>query len=142
MDELSAAFGVSQLRKIETFLEKREKVANMYTEKLRKCSWIRPPIVKPYVRMSWFVYVVTLEKGLDRDKVILEMEKRGIPARGYFSPIHLQPYIREMLNTKDGMLPITEDISKRTLALPFHNNLTEDEIDEVVNTLKEIIENM
>lgn len=142
MDELSAALGVSQLRKIETFLEKREKVANMYTEKLRKCSWIRPPIVKPYVRMSWFVYVVTLEKGLDRDKVILEMEKRGIPARGYFSPIHLQPYIREILNTKEGMLPITEDISKRTLALPFHNNLTEDEIDEVVNTLKEIIENM
>lgn len=137
MDEMSSALGVSQLKRIETFLQKREHVAKMYTEKLSRYSWVRPPVVKPYVRMSWFVYVVTLEKGLDRDEVIEKMEKRGIPARGYFSPIHLQPYIRKMFGTKEGMLPVTEDISKRTIALPFHNNLREEEIDEVVRALKE-----
>ena len=140
MDEMSAALGVSQLRRIETFLEKRERVARMYTEKLRKFSWVRPPIVKPYVRMSWFVYVITLKEGLDRDEIIKELEKEGIPARGYFSPIHLQPYIREMFGTKEGMLPTTENISKRTLALPFHNNLREEEIEEVVSTLARVVE--
>ena len=140
MDEMSAALGVSQLRRIEIFLEKRERVARMYTEKLRKFSWVRPPIVKPYVRMSWFVYVITLKEGLDRDEIIKELEKEGIPARGYFSPIHLQPYIREMFRTKEGMLPITENISKRTLALPFHNNLKEEEIEEVVSTLARVME--
>ncbi len=140
MDEMSAALGVSQLKKIESFLQKREKVANMYTEKLKNYSWVKTPVVKPYVRMSWFVYVITLEEGLDRDKVIEEMEKRGVPARGYFSPIHLQPYIKKMLGTKEGDLPITENISKRTLALPFHNNLKEEEIEKVVSVLREVIE--
>ncbi|MCX7795436.1 MAG: DegT/DnrJ/EryC1/StrS family aminotransferase [bacterium] len=140
MDEMSSALGVSQLKRIELFLQKREHVARMYTEKLSKYSWVRPPVVKPYVRMSWFVYVVTLKEGLDRDEVIKKMEKRGIPARGYFSPIHLQPYIREMFGTKEGMLPVTEDIARRTLALPFHNNLREEEIVEVVRALKESIE--
>lgn len=139
MDEMSAALGVSQLRRIETFLQKRDKVAKMYTQKLKKYSWVKTPVVKPYVRMSWFVYVITLEKGLDRDKVISEMEKEGIPARGYFSPIHLQPYIREMFGTREGMLPITEDISKRTLALPFHNNLSEAEVEEVVSVLEKVV---
>jgi perosamine synthetase len=90
--------------------------------------------------MSWFVYVITLEKGLDRDIVIRELEKEGIPARGYFSPIHLQPYIRKEFGYKGGELPITEDISKRTLALPFHNNLKGEEVEEVVETLKRVVE--
>jgi len=140
MDEMSAALGVSQLKRIEIFLEKRDKVARMYTERLKKFSWVRPPIVKPYVRMSWFVYVITLQDGLNRDEVINELEKEGIPARGYFSPIHLQPYIKEMFGTKEGMLPITENISKRTLALPFHNNLKEEEVDEVVSVLQRVVE--
>lgn len=140
MDEMSASLGVSQLKKLETFLQKRDRVAQVYTERLNKFSWVKPPIVKPYVRMSWFVYVITLERGLDRDKVIEGLEKKGIPARGYFSPIHLQPYIKEMFGTKEGTLPITEDISKRTLALPFHNNLKEEEVEEVVRALKEVVE--
>ncbi len=139
MDEMSAALGVSQLKRIESFLQKRERVANMYTEKLKNYSWVKTPVVKPYVRMSWFVYVITLEDGLDRDKVIEEMERRGIPARGYFSPIHLQPYIKEMFKTKEGILPITENISKRTLALPFHNNLKEEEIDKVLGVLRDVV---
>ena len=140
MDEMSAALGVSQLKKLEVFLEKRERVARIYTEKLKGFSWVRPPIVKPYVRMSWFVYVVTLQEGLDRDTVIGNLEKKGIPARGYFSPIHLQPYVKRIFGYKGGELPVTENIAKRTLALPFHNNLTEEEIEEVLKTLKDVVE--
>ena len=140
MDEMSAALGVSQLKKLETFLEKRERVARIYTEKLKGFSWVRPPVVKPYVRMSWFVYVVTLQEGLDRDTVIGNLEKKGIPARGYFSPIHLQPYVKRIFGYKGGELPVTENIAKRTLALPFHNNLTEEEIEEVLKTLKDVVE--
>ena len=140
MDEMSAALGVSQLKKLEVFLEKRERVARIYTEKLKGFSWVRPPVVKPYVRMSWFVYVVTLQEGLDRDTVIGNLEKKGIPARGYFSPIHLQPYVKRIFGYKGGELPVTENIAKRTLALPFHNNLTEEEIEEVLKTLKDVVE--
>lgn len=139
MDEMSAALGVSQLRRIETFLAKRERVARMYTERLRRFSWVRPPVVKPYVRMSWFVYVVTLAEGLERDPVMREMEALGVPSRGYFAPVHLQPYVRKMLGTEPGMLPLTESIARRTIALPFHNNLTEAQVERVVEALGEAV---
>lgn len=138
MDEMSAALGVSQIKRLDIFLKKRETVANLYTEKLKNISWVRPPVIKSYVKMSWFVYVITLEKGMDRDEVIARLEKEGIPARGYFSPVHLQPYMRSMFGYKGGELPVTEEISKRTLALPFHNNLTEEEINLVVDTLSRL----
>ena len=139
MDEMSAALGVSQLRRIETFLAKREHVAQMYTERLRRFSWVRPPVVKPHVRMSWFVYVVTLAEGLERDPVMREMQTLGVPSRGYFAPVHLQPYVREMLGTGPGMLPLTESIARRTIALPFHNNLSEDHVERVVEALEQAV---
>jgi perosamine synthetase len=139
MDEMSAALGVSQLKKIETFLAKREKVAMAYTERLNELGFLRTQVIRPYVRMSWFIYVITLEKGLDRDNVIKKMAEKGIPTRGYFSPMHLQPYIKDMFGFKGGELPVTEGIAKRTLALPFHNNLSENEIDQVVESLKDAV---
>lgn len=140
MDEMSAALGVSQLRRIEQFLAKRARVATWYTERLQNVAGVRPPVVKPHVRMSWFVYVVTLEEGLDRDPVMKAMEAEGIPTRGYFSPIHLQPYIRERFGYRGGELPVTESVVRRTIALPFHNNLTLEEVDMVVEALKQAIE--
>lgn len=140
LDEMSAALGVSQLKRIESFLAKRERVAQMYTERLRGCEWAQPPVVEPHVRMSWFVYVATLAEGLARDAVIAEMEAHGIPARGYFSPIHLQPYIRERYGYRGGELPVTEAIAQRTLALPFHNHLTEGEVDRVVTVLSSAVD--
>ena len=137
LDEMSAALGVSQLRRIETFLTKRERVARRYSERLARFDWLCPPVVKPDVRMSWFVYVVTLVEGLDRDAMMRRMEARGIPVRGYFSPAHLQPYIRERFGYTGGELPVTESIARRTIALPFHNNLSDAQIEEVVAALAE-----
>jgi perosamine synthetase len=139
---MSAALGASQLGRIEKFLARRGAVAEMYTERLRQYDWVRTPIVRPHVRMSWFVYVVTLADGLDRDPVIAAMESRGIPVRGYFPPVHLQPYIRQECGSGWDNLPVTESVSRRTIALPFHNKLTEAEIDQVVSALRESVENV
>ena len=138
MDELSAALGVSQFQRLESFLEKRAHVAQMYTERLAMLDWVRPPQVKPDVRMSWFVYVITLAEGLDRDAVIHGLAEQGIPARGYFAPIHTQPYIRERFGDLSGTLPVTEAIAPRTLALPFHNHLSEEHVETVVDALVKI----
>jgi perosamine synthetase len=135
MDEMSAALGVSQIGRLDTFLAKRAHVAAMYTERLSGHEWVRPPVVRHDVEMSWFVYVVQLASDVDRNAVIDALAAEGIPSRAYFSPIHLQPYIRERFDTREGMLPITEDVARRTLALPFHNNLTEAEIERVVSAL-------
>ncbi len=135
LDEMSAALGVSQFRRLETFLHKREKVAQQYIERLQGLDWVRPPVVKPYVRMSWFIYVITLAEGLSRDPIMARMAEQGIPTRGYFAPIHTQPYIRERFGDLSGTLPVTESVAQRTIALPFHNNLSEAEVDAVVAAL-------
>jgi dTDP-4-amino-4,6-dideoxygalactose transaminase len=139
LDEMSAALGCSQLSRIEEFLGRRESVARMYSERLRNCEWLRPPVVSSHVRMSWFVYVVTLAEGVKRDWLMREMEAAGIPVRAYFSPMHRQPYIREQFGLRARRLPVTEAIAERTIALPFHNNLTSVQVDSVVTKLVEII---
>jgi perosamine synthetase len=138
MDEMSAALGLSQLARLDEFIAKRQRVADMYTERLREFTWLSPPTVRPHVRMSWFVYVVTLAEGLDRDPVMKAMEADGVPVRGYFRPVHLMPYIRERLGDRDFGLPVTDSVASRTIALPFHNGLTEEQVDRVVQALRRV----
>lgn len=138
MDELSAALGYSQMERIEEILEKRAKVAGMYGEKLAEVEEVEVPFIADYVsRMSWFVYVVRLDGKINRDKVIKYLNEEGVQCKPYFTPIHLQPFYRKMFGYKEGDFPITEDVTGRTIALPFFNNLKEEQIDYVVEKLKE-----
>jgi len=136
MDELSAALGLSQLARLDHFLARRARVAAQYGERLAGMAGVRAPTVRPEARMSWFVYVVTLDEGCDRDRTIAGMEREGVPARGYFAPLHTQPYIRERFGDLAGTLPRTEALARRTLALPFHNDLQEAEIERVLAVLR------
>jgi perosamine synthetase len=136
MDEMSAALGRSQLARLDHFLARRARVAHLYGERLAAMAGVRPPRVRPEVRMSWFVYVVTLDEGYDRDLTMAGMEREGVPCRGYFAPVHTQPYIRDRFGDLRGALPLTEAMAKRTLALPFHNDLQESEIDRVLAVLR------
>jgi perosamine synthetase len=135
LNEMSAALGLSQLGRIGELLARREKVAAMYSERIKGMADVAGPGPCPEGRRSWFVYVVTLAPGFDRDRVIRRMAAQGVPARGYFAPIHTQPYIRERFGDLSGSLPITEAMAQRTLALPFHNHMTEGEIDRVLAVL-------
>jgi perosamine synthetase len=142
LDEMSAALGCSQLKRIDELLRRREDVAGRYTMRLQGCEWLKPPTVNAHVRMSWFVYVVTLAEGLHRNRVIRELASRSIPTRAYFSPIHLQPYIRKRFGSKGATLPVTESVARRTLALPFHSHLTLEQIELVVTSLLETVHNL
>jgi len=140
MDELSSALGCSQMERIEEILDKRTKVANMYNLKLSSVEEVQIPYISPDVtKMSWFVYVIRLDKYINRDSVIEYLNQEGVQCKPYFTPIHLQPFYRKMFGFKESDFPITEDISGRTIALPFFNNLQEEEIEYVVEKLKKSI---
>jgi len=142
MDELSAALGCSQMERIGEILDKRTKVAGMYGEKLAGVEEVQVPYIAPCVsKMSWFVYVIRLKRGIDRNKVIKYLNKEGVQCKPYFTPIHLQPFYRKMFGYRKGNFPITEDVSSQTIALPFFSNLKEEQIDYVVEKLKEGIKN-
>jgi len=142
LDEMSCALGIAQMQRIKEILKKRKRVAELYNNKLKNIDGVEIPYIKTGNKLSWFVYVVKLtEKFSDykRDKIIKEMAKRGIQCGNYFQSIHLQPFYKKEFGYKKGDFLITENISSRTLALPFYNNLTEDEINFVAKNLTEII---
>jgi len=142
LDEISCALGIAQIERVEEILRKRIKIAQLYNKKLKVIKNLEIPYIKTGNKISWFVYVVKLSENLagkKRNKIIKEMVKRGIQCSNYFQTIHLQPFYKKEFLYKEGNFPVAENISKRTLALPFFNNLTEKEIDFVVKNLKEII---
>lgn len=138
MPELSAALGTSQLTRLDRFVAERAAVAERYDGLLAGVEGVRAPVVRPGVDMSYFVYVVTLLGAPDRDRVMAGLQARGIPSRGYFAPIHQQPYLRPYLDTPPS-LPVTEDAARRTLALPFHTALSPEAQETVVQALREVV---
>ena len=141
LDEMSAALGVAQMSRIDELLEKREKVATWYMERLSSLQGIEvPQIDKNTTRMSWFVFVIRLSPSYNREKIASALIARGIPVRPYFVPIHLQPYMVERFGYRAGDFPVTEDLGKRGLALPFSSVMTEEQVDYVCQNLQEILE--
>jgi dTDP-4-amino-4,6-dideoxygalactose transaminase len=88
-------------------------------------------------RMSWFVYVVRFTSGEMRDQAARQLEERDIPARPYFIPIHLQPYMQKRFGYREGDFPVTEDLGRRGLALPFSSVMTEEQVETVCQALRE-----
>lgn len=141
LSDINCALGVAQLARIDEILAKRERVAQMYNQRLKEIDGVEIPYVSPKVKMSWFVYVIRLSEEYsreDRDRILQELKRRGIGCSNYFQPIHLQPFYRE-LGYREGDFPVTEGVAARTIALPFYNNLSEREIDYVASNLKSLL---
>jgi len=139
MDELSAALGIAQMKKLDAILKKRDEIAKLYAELLSEVKGVEAPFVAPWARMSWFVYVVKLKEGIDRERIMKRLEEAGIDSRPYFPPIHLQPFYRELFGFREGDFPVTESVSRRTVALPFYTGLEPEKIQYVVEELEKAI---
>ncbi|MBN2146941.1 MAG: DegT/DnrJ/EryC1/StrS family aminotransferase [Anaerolineales bacterium] len=140
LDELSAAIGRVQMQRLEELMHKRQEVADWYTQRISDIPGVEAPYISPdTTRMSWFVYVVRFDPEISRDAVAQALGKRGIPARPYFLPIHLQPYMVERFGYQPGDFPITEDLGRRGLALPFSGVMTEQQVEIVCKNLKEVL---
>jgi len=138
IDEMSAALGVVQMKRLDELMNKRGRVAGWYNERLSEIPGVEIPFVdKTTTRMSWFVYVVRFDTKIDRDDLIKRLEAQGIPARPYFAPIHLQPYMVERFGYQPGDFPVTEDVGKRSLALPFSGVMSEEQVETVCATIRE-----
>jgi len=140
LGEIAAALGLSQLKRIDDLLARRDRVAGWYNERLRGLDGVGTMTPGPgTTRLSWFVYVIRLHPTIDRTAIVERLQRAGVPSRVYFSPIHLQPYYRERFGYREGMLPVTETVSRSTLALPFHTNMREAEVERVVAALRDAV---
>jgi dTDP-4-amino-4,6-dideoxygalactose transaminase len=134
--DIQAAIGVAQLEKLDEILSLRLAAAERYTELLADVA--ASPLVADDAdhARSWFVYVVQLEPGVDRDGVMESLRADGISTAEYVPCVHLQPYMRELYGFAEGDCPVAEDVSRRTLALPFHTGIEEADQERVVDTLR------
>jgi dTDP-4-amino-4,6-dideoxygalactose transaminase len=140
MDEMSAAIGAVQMTRLDDLLKTREQVAEWYNQRLANMAGVEIPHILPETtRMSWFVYVIRLDSGAQRDAVAERLKEHGVPVRPYFAPIHFQPYMMERFGFKHGDFPVTEDLGARGLALPFSGKMTEEEVAYVCQTLQEVL---
>jgi perosamine synthetase len=136
LSDVSAAIGLAQVEKLDEILVRRAAVAALYTELLRDVDGVELPVADDdtHVR-SWFVYVVALSDNATRERVIATFEREGIGYNRYLPTIHLQPYMRERYGFREGLCPVAEDLSSRTLALPFFTALERDQQERVVEVL-------
>jgi perosamine synthetase len=140
MTEMSAALGVSQIGRIEEMLAMREQVARWYCGRLAEIPGADLIVPAPATtRLSWFAAIVRLAPGFDRDEIIDRLSGLGVPAKGYFAPLHLQPLYRERFGHGPGDFPVTERVARSTLALPFHNRMSEAKVDRVCRALARVL---
>ena len=134
LPEAACALGRVQLRRIDAMLALRKQAAQRYDALLEGiCGLERPPLALPRREISWFVYVVRLPEGVNRDRVREQLAGQGIATGRYFAPIHLQPAWRARSGAE--RLALTESIARRTLALPFFNRITGEQQQEVAAAL-------
>jgi perosamine synthetase len=138
--DVQAAIGIAQLEKLDRILERRRAAAERYNRLLDGIDGAETPLAddSDHIR-SWFVYVVTLEPELDRDRVMAELRAAGIGTAEYVPCVHLQPFMRERYGFRDGMFPIAEDVCSRTIALPFFAQIEPDDQVRVVEKLADAL---
>lgn len=140
LSELACALGRVQLRRLPEFLMLRAQAATRYNGLLQDIPEIElPPLTLPNSETSWFVYVIRLAPGIDREAVRACLTQQGIVTGRYFPPIHQQPAWRNSTHARAVNLPVTESIASRALALPFFNRISSEQQAAVAEALKSAI---
>src|SRR5258707_4204869 len=135
LPDLAAALGVAQVERLDWVLKRRAEVASLYRRRLAGIEGVEAPIAaRGKERRSWFVYVVRLADGVDRDATIAHLAEHGIASKAYLPCIHLFPHLRE-LGYRAGQFPVAEAASARSLALPFFPAMSEGQVDRVCQQL-------
>jgi perosamine synthetase len=135
LSDLAAALGVAQLERLDAMLADRSRVASLYEQALEGIDEVRPPSPgRDAARRSWFVYVVRLADGVDRDAAIGRLAERGVQSKAYMPCIHLFPHLRE-LGYREGQFPVAEGAAAHSLALPFFPSMSESQVARVADAL-------
>lgn len=141
MDEMSAALGVEQLKKLPRFIAERKQIAKWYDEAFATAG---TPVITPWVAPendhTYFVYVVQLPEHIDRDRMIGSLKEAGVMTKPYLPSIHLFGFYREKFGYKEGAFSVSEKVSRRSIALPIYIGLTREDIREIVARVTSAIE--
>jgi perosamine synthetase len=137
LSDIACALGIAQLERLEAMLADRARVASVYREALAGIEGLELPCENRVGdKRGWFVFVVQLPRGVDRDATIRSLAAAGVQSKPYLPAIHLMSFYRERFGHREGEFPVCEDVAARSLALPFHPQMNEGQIARVARQLR------
>ncbi len=140
LSDIACALGLAQLEHLDDMLAGRARVAVLYGEALAGIDGLQLPCPDAgRARRGWFVYVVQLPAGHDRDGVVRALAAHGIPSKPYFPAVHLMSFYREQFGHREGEFPVCEDVAARSIALPFFPQMTESQVERVAESLRDVL---
>jgi dTDP-4-amino-4,6-dideoxygalactose transaminase len=138
MSELHAAVGEVQLARLDSFLEVRRRAGSRYATGLAGAAGITSVPLAPGTASNYYKYLAMLAPGIDRDefkRIVREDHGVGMSGEVYSSPLHHQPVFRSIAH---GPLPVTEAVCAHHVCLPVHSDITDDEVDHVINAVRQV----
>lgn len=144
MFDIQAALAKTQMNKLSAMQDRRKEIVKRYEEGFSTLDGIKLPPEADYTTHSWHLYVVRLELDkltIDRDKVIELMGEANIGTSVHFIPVHLMSYYRENFGYKEGDFPVAESYFDTILSLPLYPKMTDEDVQDVINTVTHIISN-
>jgi perosamine synthetase len=140
LSDIACALGLAQLGRLDAMLAGRARVAGLYREALAGVEGLGLPCADSGgARRGWFVFVVQMPRGVDRDATIRALAERNIQSKPYLPAIHLMSFYRERFGHREGEFPICEDVAARSLALPFFPEMSEGQVARVCEALCAVI---
>jgi perosamine synthetase len=140
LSDVACALGLAQLERLDALLTDRARVAGLYREMLAEIEGLELPCPDAGgARRGWFVFVVQLPRGVDRDETVGALGALGIPSKPYFPAIHLMSFYRQRFGYREGEFPVCEDVAARSIALPFFPEMTEVQVDRVAAALASVL---
>jgi perosamine synthetase len=139
LTDVACAIGLAQLERLDALLAARAQVAGWYRAALAQSPLELPCEDLDGDARGWFVFVVQLPRGLDRDATIRALLERGVQSKPYLPAIHLMSFYRERFGHREGEFPVCEDVAARSVALPFYPEMTEGEVAQVAEALDAVI---
>ncbi len=140
LSDIACALGIAQLERLEEMLAGRAAAAALYREALSGLEGLELPCPDAGgEQRGWFVFVVQLPRGVDRDGAVGALAARGIQSKPYLPAIHLMSFYRERYGHRAGEFPVCEDVAARSLALPFFPGIAEGQIARVAEALRAVL---
>ncbi|MGE5401920.1 MAG: DegT/DnrJ/EryC1/StrS family aminotransferase [Ignavibacteriales bacterium] len=143
MTDIQAALGIQQIKRIEKYSKRRREIWQRYKTELKDLPLLLPTEPSENTRHAYHLFTVLLDRdkaGISRDKLLAELHKRNIGTGVHYIALHLHPFYQEAFGYKAGDFPNAEFISERTLSIPFSAKLTDEDVSDVINALKEILQ--
>jgi UDP-4-amino-4,6-dideoxy-N-acetyl-beta-L-altrosamine transaminase len=140
--DIQCALGLSQLKKINSFVARRREIAAIYNKTFKNLKYIKIPVVSETRKSAYHLYVVQIDfkkLGKSRSSIMNALKEEGIGTQVHYIPVHLQPYYRSRLGYKEKDYPVAEKYYSKALSLPLYPKMTVKEIKRVIYSITDVL---